>query len=45
MSPQKPFDVQLDDVIDVDIQVWQEERADFGSSVEPEQINFDLESE
>jgi hypothetical protein len=41
MSPQKPFDLILDDIIDIDIQDWQEERADFGTSVEPEQLEFD----
>jgi hypothetical protein len=41
-SPNKPFDVQVEDVVDVDISVWQEERSDVGSSVEPEQINFDI---
>ena len=35
MSPQKPFDVLLDDVIDVDIQVWIEER-----DWEPKQVDL-----
>ena len=40
-SPNKPFDVLVDEVIDVDIAVWKEDNADLGSSVEAEQLDFD----
>jgi hypothetical protein len=43
MSPQKPFDVLLDEVIDTDIQVRKEDNADLGSSMDAEQEDFDFE--
>lgn len=41
MSPNKPFDVQVEDVIDVDISVWQEERYPIGTSTESDQFDCD----
>jgi hypothetical protein len=42
-SPNKPFDVLVDQVIDTDLQVRKEDNADLGSSVEAEQDDFDFE--
>ena len=39
MSPKK--EITVEDVVETDIRNWQEERADVGSSVEPEQLDFD----
>jgi hypothetical protein len=41
MSPNKPFDVQVEDVIDVDISAWQEERYPIGTSMESDPLDFD----
>jgi hypothetical protein len=41
MSPQKPFDVTLDNMVDAEIEQWLEERDQQGTTVEPEPLDFD----
>lgn len=43
MSPQKPFDLMVDDVIEVEIQNWLEDRDSGGTTVEAEQMEFEEE--
>jgi hypothetical protein len=43
MSPKR--EITVDDVIDTDIQVWEEDNTDLGSSVEAEQEELDFDGE